>query len=560
MSTQTTAPQQDLETLAGWGTENLTSVIAIESQSDEASSDIPSSPGQRVLSDFLGEYFRELGYATEQDVFANLLVTIPGNLDAGRTCPSVAFMVHMDTAQGTLAVPALAVTRAWDGSRVRYPENDRLTVTVERYPDTSGFLGDDLLHGPGRFPIGLDDKLGMAELMTLAQILARNPQIRHGELVLVFRPDEEIGRMQAVEGLAGELARRGVRYGYTIDGILPFEVNVENFNAARALVKVEGKPLALPAGRTRTLRIAMAGVNTHGAVAKPEGHLNSTVITARALAALGERDDVAIIDFQSDDALECNARLTFLVSGLDEAALDRAEAALLAALRAEIEPHAWKGAYVEIVARGTGAPTDATIGASIDASADATIDVSTEVAGVLTDGARRVFAHLQRFLREPAVSPLLAEESDGYQGYSNPYFVSRKGQTFTIEYRFRDFDPALLARRKEHVRALCEADGFEADIKDQYVNMGPKLAPYPELVDWAAEALQVLGRAAVRRPIRGGTGVDPFLAHDIPVANLGTGYFAPESEKELTSRQNIARHTLWLVHLVQVIAARAARS
>ena len=43
-------------------------------------------------------------------------------------------------------------------------------------------------------------------------------------------------------------------------------------------------------------------------------------------------------------------------------------------------------------------------------------------------------------------------------------------------------------------------------------------------------------------PIRGGTGVDPFLAKGIPIANLGTGYFAPESEKELTSRQKIADH------------------
>ena len=44
------------------------------------------------------------------------------------------------------------------------------------------------------------------------------------------------------------------------------------------------------------------------------------------------------------------------------------------------------------------------------------------------------------------------------------------------------------------------------------------------------------------------------IERNIPVANLGTGYFAPESEKELTSRQNIARHALWLAHLVQAIA------
>lgn len=534
MSTQTTAPRHDLETLAAWGTESLTRVIAIDSQSDEASDAIPSSEGQRALSDFLRGYFRDLGYAAEQDGSANLLVTIPGN--AERACPAVAFMVHMDTAEGTLAVPALEVTQAWDGARVRYPENQRLTVTAERYPETGCFLGDDLLHGPGRYPVGLDDKLGMAELMNLARVLADSPEIRHGELVLVFRPDEEIGRMEAVEDLADELARRGVRYGYTVDGIMPFEVNVENFHAARGKVTVAGRPLSLPAaGAARKLSIAIAGVNTHGATARPEGHRNSTVIVARALAALGARDDIVIVDFQSEDALECNARIDLLVRGEDQAALDRAEVALVQALGAELEPHAWKGAGMEITGRAP-APADGA-GAS--------------------DGARRVIAHLQRFLQEPGVSPLLAEDSDGYDGYSNPYFVSRAGDIFTVEVRLRDFDPDNLAQREAHLRRVCEADGLPVDIARQYVNMGPELAPYPELVEWAGEAARPLGREIARRPIRGGTGVDPFLARSIPVANLGTGYFAPESEKELTSRQNIARHTLWLVHLVQVIAARA---
>ena len=92
-------------------------------------------------------------------------------------------------------------------------------------------------------------------------------------------------------------------------------------------------------------------------------------------------------------------------------------------------------------------------------------------------------------------------------------------------------------------------------ISQQYVNMGPVLADYPELVDYATAALVPLGEPAVHAPIRGGTGVDPFLDQGIPVANLGTGYFAPESEKELTSRQNIARHALWLTYLVQAVAA-----
>lgn len=68
------------------------------------------------------------------------------------------------------------------------------------------------------------------------------------------------------------------------------------------------------------------------------------------------------------------------------------------------------------------------------------------------------------------------------------------------------------------------------------------------------EAAIGLGREVLRRPIRGGTGVDPFLAAGIPIANVGTGYFAPESEKEFTTRQNLAAHAVWLLNLVQVVA------
>ncbi|WP_428267945.1 M20/M25/M40 family metallo-hydrolase [Haliangium sp.] len=532
----TISPRHDLATLAQWGTDNLTRVIAIDSQSDEASAAIPSTLGQRNLSDFLRGYFDDLGYPAEQDDFANLLVFIPGNTEPSAEVPAVALMVHMDTAEGTQAVPALECTPAWDGSRVPYPQNDRLTVTAERYPETACFLGDDLLHGPGRFPIGLDDKLGMAELMTLARVLAENPDIPHGPLVLVFRPDEEIGRMAAVDGLADELAQRGVRYGYTIDGILPFEINVENFNAAAAQVLFGGQPLALAeAACARAVTVSMVGVNTHGATAKPEGHLNSVVSAARALATLGQRDDIVPIGIACDPALECNARLRLLVRGADEAALDAGEQTLLDALWAEIEPHAWKGAAVEITDRAP-APADG--------------------AGE-TDAARRLMAHVAHFLATGGVSPLLPEDSDGDQGYSNPCFVDRSGGGLELSYRLRDFDPNGLERRERHLRRVCETDPdgpLPVAVVAQYVNMGPTLSAYPELVEWAGQALREIGREPDNRPIRGGTGVDPFLARDIPIANLGTGYFAPESEKELTSRQNIARHTLWLTHLVQVIA------
>jgi hypothetical protein len=71
------------------------------------------------------------------------------------------------------------------------------------------------------------------------------------------------------------------------------------------------------------------------------------------------------------------------------------------------------------------------------------------------------------------------------------------------------------------------------------------------LVSWAQEAGEAVGHEVPVLPIRGGTGVDPFLDAGVAVANLGTGYFAPESEKELTSMEMLAGHARWLVALVQ---------
>ena len=84
--------------------------------------------------------------------------------------------------------------------------------------------------------------------------------------------------------------------------------------------------------------------------------------------------------------------------------------------------------------------------------------------------------------------------------------------------------------------------------------MGPQLAAHPGLAEAAARAGAAAGVATVVQPIRGGTGVDPFLTRGIPIANLGTGYFAPESEKELTSLEMMVGHARWLLALIADLA------
>jgi di/tripeptidase len=520
----------DLDELIRLGAENLQGVVAIDSQSDERSESIPSTEGQRALSSYLRAFFEALGYEASQDAAANLLVEVPGEVPG----PPVALMVHMDTARGTEAVQALCCHERWDGSPIAYPKNPRLEVSVERYPETRPFVGEDVLHGPGERAFGLDDKLGMSQLMTLGQVLARRGH-RHGPLLFVFRPDEEIGRMAAVVGLAAELARRGVRYGYTIDGIAPFEVNVENFNASRAYVQVRGARAELePLARTRLLHLRVDGAKSHGATAKAEGYKSATVLFARAFAPLSRRRDLLPLRFESDPSAEVSARLTFLVRGEDEAALKRAEAALLGRFEEELAPHAYKGALIEVTGREELAP-----------------------GATFTDEVARLFVHLATFLRSEGPTPKLSEDSQGREGYTNPCFVHAGDGELRLEYRMRAFDESELTAREDEVRRVAASGPGELPIvvERQYGNMGPRLMASPELVTWATRAAERAGEAVLVQPIRGSTGVDPFLDESIPVANLGTGYFAPESEKEFTSKQSIARHVRWLLELVQEVAS-----
>ena len=294
---------------------HLRTVIAIDSASDERSDTIPSTAGQVTLARHVGSFFAACGATVELDDFANVIATLPGR-GCGVDQAGVAFMVHLDTARGTNATDALTVVPAWDGDALSYVENPDLTVSVANYPSLASFVGHDVVHGPGDAPIGLDDKLGLTHLMSLASLLHRTPHIDHPPLLFIGRPDEEIGRMAAIEALARTLAARGVEFGYTVDGILPYEVNVENFNAAAAQVVFSPRSVALRGDVT--LALHLGGVNTHGCTAKAEGHRPATRLATELLTALEVAAVVAqVVAFESDSLRDCDGVLTLLVT--DEA-------------------------------------------------------------------------------------------------------------------------------------------------------------------------------------------------------------------------------------------------
>ncbi|MCB9758525.1 MAG: hypothetical protein H6739_01665 [Alphaproteobacteria bacterium] len=516
-------PQLSEDKIATLSLSHLRRIVAVDSQSDERSPTIPTTSGQKKLAALLEGFFSEQGAAVERDDFANVIARLPGR-GAGADKPPMALMVHIDTALGTAATDDLRLVPGWTGGAIPYAENAGLVVSVETYPQVEPFLGQTLVHGPGVAPFGLDDKLGLTHLMTLACLLRQAPEIEHPPLLLIGRPDEECGRMEAVEGLAARLAEQGVAHGYTVDGILPFEINVENFNAAMGAVRFDVTPG--PEASGARLRLHLGGVNTHGATAKAEGSRSAVRFAAEILQQL-RADGVdpaalTLTGFDSDPVRECDAVLTWVAAD--------GGAALRAAVAKVVDPHRPRGASWHLAA---------------DPSAPARA----------LPGAEAALRFVSAFLASDPGFTLLAEESEGYDGYSSPIRILRDDQGLRLDVRIRDFSPEGLQRRIDHLTAQAKAHGHAAEAAHQYVNMGPRLAPHGHLVAWAMEAGASVGVDPQRGPIRGGTGVDPFLDHGVPIANVGTGYFAPESEKEFTSLEMMARHALWLVALVQRAAA-----
>ena len=99
------------------------------------------------------------------------------------------------------------------------------------------YIGRDLIVTDGTTLLGADNRAGIAEIMTMAQELLTNPEIKHGTIKIGFTPDEEIGRGAD----RFNLERFGADFAYTVDGGAFGSVDYETFNAATAKITIQGR-------------------------------------------------------------------------------------------------------------------------------------------------------------------------------------------------------------------------------------------------------------------------------------------------------------------------------
>lgn len=229
--------------------------VSYDTQSDPKSTTYPSTEKQKRLGEALVSELQNLGVLASMDEFGYVIGRIASNTT--QKVPTIALIAHMDTspdASGKDIKPR--IIKQYDGGAIVLNQEQQICLDPTVFPSLLRHIGSDLIVTDGTTLLGADDKLGIAIIMSLVETLQTSPDLIHGEVVVVFTPDEEVGR--GTDHL--DMKKVNADFGYTLDGSRVGEIAYENFNAAKAVLHFHGKSVHPGSAKNKmvnALRLAM---------------------------------------------------------------------------------------------------------------------------------------------------------------------------------------------------------------------------------------------------------------------------------------------------------------
>ncbi|MEG1743481.1 MAG: peptidase T, partial [Clostridia bacterium] len=210
----------------------------IGTNSDESSSTTPSTAKQFLLCSVLLDECKNIGLSdVHTDGRGYIYAKLPSN--SLEKLPKIGFIAHIDTSPDMSDINITPrIIKNYDGNDIVLNEKLSVTITVSEYPNLQNYIGDDLIVTDGTTLLGADDKAGIAEIMDFASRLVKSDK-KHGDIMIAFTPDEEIGRGADLFDIIGF----GADYAYTVDGGSLGEIEFENFNAASAKITISGSSI-----------------------------------------------------------------------------------------------------------------------------------------------------------------------------------------------------------------------------------------------------------------------------------------------------------------------------
>ena len=206
--------------------------VSYETTSDESSETCPSTANQKVLGAAIVEEMLAMGIAdARMDENGYVYGTVPGD----PSLPTIGLIAHMDTAPDASGADIQARIVEYTGGDILLNGEKGIYLRETDYESLKRNHGKHLIVTDGTTLLGADDKAGVAEILTAAEILLTQGG-KHATLKIGFTPDEEIGRGADKFDIQGF----GADYAYTADGGTVGEIEYENFNAASACVTFHG--------------------------------------------------------------------------------------------------------------------------------------------------------------------------------------------------------------------------------------------------------------------------------------------------------------------------------
>jgi len=214
----------------------FTKYVQIDTQSDPHSTSSPSTEKQKNLARVLVEELQSMGiHDAALDEFGYVYASIPSNTD--KQVPVICFCSHMDTSPDCSGLNVRPIIhRNYQGQDLVLPDDSTVVLKMAEHRDLKNQIGNDIITASGTTLLGADNKAGLAEIMEAAAFLVSHPEIKHGEIKILFTPDEEIGR--GVDNV--NLEKLGAQYAYTVDGETCGSIEDETFSADGAILTIHG--------------------------------------------------------------------------------------------------------------------------------------------------------------------------------------------------------------------------------------------------------------------------------------------------------------------------------
>lgn len=210
--------------------------VKIWTTSDEKSDSIPSTKNQLELGKILVEELKKLNL---EDVVHDDLGFIYGYLPPSQgyeNTKTIGLIAHLDTSPAVSGKDVKPVIhKNYNGTEIRFAQNPKLSLTINDSPNLEEYIGLDIITSQGDTLLGADDKAGIAEIVTTLAAWKKFPELKHSPIKICFTPDEEI-----IRGIHKIDKEKLPEVCYTVDGSKMGELEIECFDAWRAIIKFKG--------------------------------------------------------------------------------------------------------------------------------------------------------------------------------------------------------------------------------------------------------------------------------------------------------------------------------